>query len=44
MADIKKVSEKRVMRESEISLAKELREKYGEGEFDINTGVFTPRK
>ncbi len=32
------------LRESEISLAKELREKYGEGEFDINTGVFTPRK
>jgi predicted nuclease with TOPRIM domain len=30
------------MRESEIKLAGELKEKYGEGEFDINTGVFTP--
>ena len=30
------------MRASEIKLAGELKEKYGEGEFDINTGVFTP--
>jgi predicted nuclease with TOPRIM domain len=30
------------MRESEIKLAGELKEKYGEGEFDINTGIFTP--
>ena len=30
------------MREAEIKLAGELKEKYGEGEFDINTGVFTP--
>ena len=32
------------LRESEIKLASELREKYGEGEFDITTGVFTPKK
>ena len=32
------------LRESEVKLASELREKYGEGEFDINTGVFTPKK
>ncbi len=30
------------MRESEIKLAGELKEKDGEGEFDINTGIFTP--
>ena len=32
------------LRESEVKLASELREKYGEGEFDITTGVFTPKK
>jgi|TARA_R100001480_G_C4672124_1_gene173671 chromosome segregation ATPase len=32
------------LRESEVKLAEELREKYGEGEFDITTGVFTPKK
>ena len=32
------------LRESEVKLAGELREKYGEGEFDITTGVFTPKK
>ena len=32
------------LRESEVKLASELREKYGEGEFDIKTGVFTPKK
>ena len=32
------------LRESEIKLAQELREKYGEGEFDITTGIFTPKK
>ena len=32
------------LRESEVKLAQELREKYGEGEFDITTGVFTPKK
>ena len=32
------------LRESEVELAKELREKYGEGEFDITTGTFTPKK
>jgi len=32
------------LRKSEIKLAEELREKYGEGEFDINTGIFTPKK
>lgn len=30
------------MREAEIKLAGELKEKYGEGEFDIKTGIFTP--
>ena len=30
------------LRESEIKLAGELKEKYGDGEFDINTGMFTP--
>ena len=28
------------LRESEVKLAQELREKYGEGEFDITTGVY----
>lgn len=32
------------LRESEIKLANELKEKYGEGEFDINTGLFTPNE
>tara|TARA_R110001583_G_scaffold181996_1_gene339540 strand:+ start:1775 stop:2074 length:300 start_codon:yes stop_codon:yes gene_type:complete len=32
------------LRESEVELAAELRQKYGEGEFDIDSGVFTPKK
>lgn len=32
------------LRESEIKLANVLKEKYGEGELDINTGVFKPNK
>ena len=32
------------LRESEVEIAAELRQKYGEGEFDINSGVFTPKK
>ena len=32
------------LRESEVELASELRQKYGEGEFDIDSGVFTPKK
>ena len=28
----------------EVKLAKELKEKYGDGEFDINTGIFTPKR
>lgn len=32
------------LRQSEIKLANELKEKYGDGEFDINTGIFTPKK
>ena len=32
------------LRESEVELATELRQKYGEGEFDIDSGVFTPKK
>ena len=30
------------LRESEIELAGELKEKYGDGEFDIDSGIFTP--
>jgi hypothetical protein len=26
-----------------VTLANELKEKYGDGEFDINTGIFTPK-
>lgn len=32
------------LRDSEIKLAEELKEKYGEGEFDISTGIFTPKQ
>ena len=32
------------LRESEVEIAAELRQKYGEGEFDIDSGVFTPKK
>ena len=32
------------LRGDEIKLATELKEKYGDGEFDINTGIFTPKK
>jgi len=32
------------LRDLEIKMATELREKYGEGEFDINTGIFTPKQ
>jgi DNA repair exonuclease SbcCD ATPase subunit len=32
------------LRESEVKLANELKEKYGEGEFDITTGLFTPNE
>ena len=31
------------LRESEVKLANELKNKYGEGEFDIMTGIFTPK-
>ena len=31
------------LRESEVKLANELKDKYGEGEFDIMTGIFTPK-
>jgi DNA repair exonuclease SbcCD ATPase subunit len=31
------------LRESEVKLANELKDKYGEGEFDIATGIFTPK-
>lgn len=30
------------LREEEIKLAGELKEKYGDGEFDLETGLFTP--
>tara|TARA_Y100000389_G_scaffold198211_1_gene234273 strand:+ start:1046 stop:1345 length:300 start_codon:yes stop_codon:yes gene_type:complete len=30
------------LREEEIKLAGELKEKYGDGEFDLETGIFTP--
>lgn len=32
------------LRDLEMKMATELREKYGEGEFDINTGIFTPKQ
>jgi DNA repair exonuclease SbcCD ATPase subunit len=32
------------LRESEVKLAGTLKEKYGEGELDVNTGVFKPSK
>jgi DNA repair exonuclease SbcCD ATPase subunit len=32
------------LRDNEIKLAEELKEKYGEGEFDISTGIFTPKQ
>jgi hypothetical protein len=31
------------LREDEIKLAGELKEKYGDGEFDLETGIFTPK-
>ncbi len=32
------------LREEEIKLAGELKEKYGDDEFDLETGIFTPVK
>jgi esterase/lipase len=32
------------LRADEIKLAGELKEKYGDGEFDLETGIFTPVK
>ena len=32
------------LRGDEVKLANELKEKYGDGEFDINTGIFTPKR
>jgi hypothetical protein len=32
------------LRNEEVKLSKELRDKYGDGEFDMNTGVFTPNQ
>ena len=32
------------LRDNEIKLAEELKEKYGEGEFDISTCIFTPKQ
>lgn len=32
------------LRQDEVKLANELKEKYGDGEFDINSGIFTPKK
>jgi hypothetical protein len=31
------------LRQDEIKLAGELKEKYGDGEFDLETGIFTPQ-
>ena len=31
------------LRADEIKLAGELKEKYGDGEFDLETGIFTPQ-
>jgi SMC interacting uncharacterized protein involved in chromosome segregation len=32
------------LRESEVKLAGTLKQKYGEGELDVNTGIFKPTK
>lgn len=32
------------LRDGEVKLAEDLKEKYGEGEFDISSGVFTPKQ
>jgi protein subunit release factor B len=32
------------LRSDEAKLANELKQKYGDGEFDINSGIFTPKK
>jgi DNA repair exonuclease SbcCD ATPase subunit len=32
------------LRTEEVKLAQELRDKYGDGEFDMNTGMFTPNQ
>ena len=32
------------LRESEVKLANELKDKYGDGEFDTTTGIFTPKQ
>ena len=32
------------LREREVTLANELKEKYGDGEFDTQTGIFTPKQ
>jgi len=32
------------LRTDEVKLATELKEKYGDGEFDITTGIFTPKQ
>jgi len=32
------------LRESEVTLANELKLKYGEGEFDTQSGIFTPKQ
>jgi hypothetical protein len=32
------------LRNEEVKLAQELRDKYGDGEFDMNTGMFTPNQ
>ena len=32
------------LRENEVKLANELKEKYGEGEFDTTSGIFTPKQ
>jgi predicted nuclease with TOPRIM domain len=32
------------LRDSEMELAEELKKKYGEGEFNISSGIFTPKQ
>jgi len=32
------------LRENEVKLANELKDKYGDGEFDTTTGIFTPKQ
>jgi soluble P-type ATPase len=42
--EAKLASEHKVIRESEMALAKKLSDKYGKGNLDLETGIFVPIK